>query len=905
MTSIWPRDIVTRMSRRVLALIGVLVPGGIRRDWLSEWDAELWQLRNEGRRPVRLLLFLAGAFLHGIWEWNQGWSLESLFQDTKYAFRTLARSPGFTITAVLLLAVSIGANTALFSLLEQAILVEPRYPEPERLVVVDMLFGMPGAPMNAAEWSYSRYRALQDEVQLIDELAGYSQRTMTLTELGDPAIISAEAVSPSLFPLLGVGAARGRVFGPGEVDRGAAAMKAVISHSFWLTRMGADPDVAGRVITLDQLRFEVLGVADEGFDGVTGGAEVWIPFSSLREVENPDMLEDGWNQFFHVIGRLAEGATLEAARSEVRAFGATVMERFPPPVAASRLNASADVVPLIEARINPVARTSMLALFGAVVLVLLIATANLAGLLLARGATRQRESAIRASLGAGRTRILRQMLTESLVLALIGGGLGVALAWVGIDALGVWLADALGTGGGRGLEYFDTDALSINWRVLLFALLLTGGVGVGFGLLPAWQGARTQPGAALRGGSAPAGIRKKFQGLHGRNGLIVVQVAVAMVLLAGASLMVRSVDNLQRIDTGFDSDNLLTAMYSLTPGDSQAGIDPGTFHVEFIERLRELPGVRGATLGEVPMGGPTWRTIVLGSEGRPELDPTMHTWLRIQPVADEHFSVLGGTLLEGRDIKATDDWNTDRVVILSRPTAEYLFPDGSPIGRRTQLGWPGFGGNGAMVVGVVEDMQLGAPGQSRAYQAWVSVRQAPQLETGVMIRTNGDAMALAPAVRSVLADLAPHMALTSVMSMKARASSVTVRPRVVAMLLSAFSAVSLLLVAAGLYGTIAFTVARRTKELGLRASLGAPDFSLVGLVLRQGLGVTCAGIILGTIGSLWATRLLQGLLFGTDSIDPVTLTIVSFVLFGVAFVAAALPARKATRIDPMVALRME
>lgn len=905
MSPIWPEDLVTRMSRRALALVGWLVPGGVRSDWMNEWEAELWQLRQDRGGRVHLIVFLAGASLHGLWEWKEGWRMETLLQDARYAFRTLARSPGFTIAAVVMLALPIGANTALFSVLEEAILADPPYPDPDRLVVVDMLFGSTPSSMGPSEWSYPRYRALQEEVTLVGGMAGYGSRTMTLTDLGDPVIVPVEVATPSLFPLLGIDAVRGRVFGPDEVDNGSPVMAALVSHAFWLTRMGGDPDVVGSVVTLDQLRFQVLGVVQPGFTGITGGAELWITFSSLREVVNPDIIEDAWNQHFNVMGRLADGATLENARAEAAAFGSTIMERFPPPVAASRLIASADVVSFTAARVNPGARASMFALFGAVVLVLLIATANLAGLLLTRGATRHREAAIRASLGAGRGRLLRQLLTESLALSMVGGVLGVGLAWLGIDLMGVWLADALGTGGGRGLQYLNTDGLSINWRVLSFAFVLTGGVGIGFGMFPAWQAARTDPNTALKGSDAPSGLQRKIKGLTGRSGLIVVQVAVAMILLSGASLMMRSLSGLQSMDTGFESENLLTAMYSLSPTDEQAGIDPGDFHVAFIERVRQIPGVTGATVGEIPQGGPRWNTIVMGSEGRPDLSPAMHTWLRMQPVSEGYLEVLGAKLIEGRDIETTDDWNTDKVILLSRPTAEELFPDGSPIGRRIELGWSGYGGAGAQVIGVYEDLQLGTLGEPRGRQALVAVRQAPKLETGVMIRSEIDPMEIAPAVRSALAEMAPHIALTSVMPMDVRAAASTSRSRVITLLLGVFSTVSLLLVAAGLYGTIAFTVTRRTRELGLRASLGAPQASLAGLVIRQGLGVTLVGIIVGVIGSFWATRFLQGLLFGTESLDPVTLTVASTVLFVVALAAAYLPARHAMRIDPMVALRAD
>ena len=346
-------------------------------------------------------------------------------------------------------------------------------------------------------------------------------------------------------------------------------------------------------------------------------------------------------------------------------------------------------------------------------------------------------------------------------------------------------------------------------------------------------------------------------------------------------------------------------MYSLPPAAEQAGIDPAALHLDVLAGLRALPGVTAATLGEVPMGGPTWRTIVMGSEGRPELTPAEHTWIRIQPVADAHLGVLGATLVEGRDIQTTDDWNTEKVIVLSRSTVEELFPGGSPLGQRIQLGWSGYGGTGATVVGVVEDIRLGQLGAEAERQGFVPIRQAPRLETGVLIRTVGDPEGLIPAVRTAVAGIAPGVALTSTMSMDARTWRATVRPRILTMLLSFFGLAALLLVAIGLYGTIAYTVARRTPELGLRASLGAGRASLAALVLRQGLRVTLVGIGLGIAGSIWATRFLQSLLFGTQRLDPTSLASVSAILFLVAALAAFVPARRGTRIDPMVALRAD
>jgi predicted permease len=902
---VWPSDGLTALSRAVLRVIGRLTPRAARDEWLAEWEGELWQLRSRRSGGLSLVLFLAGALWHGVWEWKEGWRLELSMQDIRYAFRTLRRSPGFAVAAVAILALSIGANTAMFSVVENTILDAPPYPEPERLVSVDLLFGQDDGPMRPNRWSYPRFRALREHVAGLTDAAGYGARTVTLTDLGPPRVVSIEAVSPGIFELLGVRSSRGRLLGAQEIDNGDPILSAVVSEEFWRNDLGATPNAVGSLITLDGSRFQVLGVVADGFRGVTGRAELWIPFAALRAIQNDGMLDDAWNLHFQVLARLGEGVSFETAQAQVRAFGATQSLRYPAPVAAQRFRISADILRLADARVNPVARESMIALFGAVVLMLLVATTNLAGLMLARGANRQREAAIRASLGAGRARLLRQLLTESLTLALVGGLLGVCLAWLGVDVLGSRLADAIGTEGGRGLMYLDTTALSIDWAVLGFALATTGGVGLGLGVLPALQLARTPPNAALKGGAMTGGVLHRIQGAAGRNGMLVVQIAVAMVLLVGASLMMRSLAAMQRTDLGFEPENLLTAVYTITPADEDAGLDPGTLHVDFAERLRALPGVTGVALGTVPMGGPRWTTIVTGSDGDAELEESSHTWMQLQPVDEGNLAVLSVELIEGRDIERADDRDSDRVIVLNQVAARQLFPEGNAIGRRLRLGWPGYGYPGATVVGVAGDVQLASPGTEIPLQAYISVRQSPQLATGVMVRATGDPLDLVPAVRSSLAEVAGNIPLTSVMTMDERAIALTARSRAVTTILGLFGAGALILVAVGLYGMIAFMVARRTREIGLRASLGADRASLATLVLKQGLTVTAIGIGVGLAASAVATRYLESLLFDTPRLDPAAMAGMAIVLFAVSMAASYVPARRAMRVDPMVALRAE
>jgi predicted permease len=743
--------------------------------------------------------------------------MESIMQDVRFALRTLTRSPGFALAAILMLATSIGASTALFSVIEKAVLADPPFPEPERLVVVDQLFGETPETMNAARWSYPRYRDLAEEVVSLQAVGGYRARSMTLTEMGDPAVVSVETITPSLLPILGVTPQLGRAFGTDEEDDGAPAMTALVSHGFWQSRFGGSPDAVGAVLTLDRLRLQVVGVLPADFAGVTGGVDVWVPMSALREIGDSGYLEDPWNLHFHVIGRLEREATMETARAELQSLAARMSDRYPAPEGASRLIAGADVIGYREARTNPLAKASMLALFGAVLLVLLMATANLAGLVMARGATRVREAAVRASLGAPRSRLVRQFMTESLILALVGGAAGVALAGLGVNRLGRWLSNALGSTGGRELQYLNPEALGIDWAVVAFAGILTAFAGVAFGLVPAWQGSRADPNTVMRGGRTQTPGNRWSSLPLGRNGLITVQVALAMVLLAGATVMMNGLRSMQEVSLGYDRENLFSALYTLTPTDELAGIEPAGFHTAFLERIRAIPGVEHATLGEVPMGGPTWRNLVLSSEGRPDLTPATHSWVRIIPVTDGYLETLGIELVAGRGIEATDDADSESVVVLNELAAREYFPDGGAIGRSIRIAWPEFEIEGARVVGLTKDAQLGEVGAPAERQAYVSLRQAPRLGTGVVIRSSRTTGDLAQTVRGALVTMNPNTALTSVMSVEDRLVTVTARPRVVTAVLGIFGSVALFLVAAGLYGTIAFTVTRRTRPSEPRA----------------------------------------------------------------------------------------
>lgn len=907
----WPDDAVTRWSRRGLAVVSLLVPAGARKRWRREWEAELFELRRRGAGRVRTLAFVAGSIPHGIWTRKEEWNVDSLRQDLGYALRTLKKSPGFASATVLMLALGIGATTALFTVLREAVLRPPPYPRPERLVVVDHVFHLPDGRENTMAWSYPKFRAFREEVGGLEGVAGYRRMRLTVTGAGDPTIIQAEAVTPAYFSLLGARPALGSLDLPEAEDGSRPQHVAILSYGLWQGRFGGDPGTVGRRVTLNGTLLTVVGVLPRGFSGLTGSARVWIPFGALPELDYARRLEAPLSHWFRAVGRLAPGTSLESARAGVMAAGRAIEEAVPsPPQFEAR--PGADLTPLREARVNPVARTSTLVLFGAVTLVLLIACANVAGLTLVRNAGRRRETAVRAAMGAGRTRLLRQFLAESVVISLVAGALGLGVAWLGVDLLGTALVEAIGTSGTRALQYLDPAELELDAGVFAFACLASLGTGVLFGILPAVRGSRPDLTGALKEGAgslargSDGGGRRR---MAGGPVLVVGQVALALILLVGAGLMLRSLAGLQGVELGMNPENLLTVSYELPRADPAAE-QPALFLERLTEEVRGLPGVEGVTSGCPPLSGACDITVLMQVEGR----PPGSEWIvgegevqqvGVQYVGDRHFRVLGTRILEGRDLRASDGSDAPLVMVLNETAARTFFPGEEAVGKRIKIGAGPLVERFGRVVGVVEDIPFRSPEEEILPEAFLPYRQHPRAYATLMIRTSGDPLDLVPAVREQVQALNPSLPLRRVATMEERTAEVTARSRVVSYLLTAFGALALFLAVMGIYGVVAFSVARRIREFGLRMALGARGPDLAGMVLRQGLAMAAVGVLLGLGGAWYGSHLLSGLLYEVEPTDPVTYVGVALGLLSVAALAGLVPARRAVRVDPVEALRAE
>lgn len=824
-------------------------------------------------------------------------------QDVKVGLRSLRRAPGFAAAAVVVLALGIGANVAIFSAVKTTLLTPPPYPAPERLVLLDLTEASTEAPEppRPFPWSYPKYRILAETADLpASPVAAYAVRPLTLTGAGEAALVSAEVVTPDYLEVLGVAPVLGRDLEPADDAPGAEPV-ALLGHALWRERFGADPAVVGRTVTLNGRPVAVAGVAPPGFRGLSGGAEVFVPVHAGAGLIARFLVSGGQAHWLQAVGRLRPGATLEGLNARMAAVGQAAEAAFPDtdPTAIRSGGARA----LLEARIHPQARQSLLVLSAAAMLLLLVACANLAGLFVARAGARSRETAVRIALGAGRWRAARGAFAESLLLAAAGGALGLLVARAGVGLLaGAWPERF--AFGAWNLRFADPEAIGLDGSALAVAAALAFATGLASGLLPALAAARRDPGRDLRAGATGAlGGRRRRGGLRG--GLVAAEVAVTLVLVVGAGLLFRSLGELQAVDRGVEPEGLLVFEYSL-PRTSRWAEDPAAFHQAYLERLRALPGVRSASLGcAAPLGGHCMITLVrqagsaLFPEGaRPEIG--------VHSVAPGWFQTLGVPLLRGRALEPRDRRDAPPVVVLNETAARQLFPDGDALGRKIAMGvsLTPEGSEGAEVVGIVGDVLYDTPEQGVMAEAYLSMHQEEGGST-VFLRAQGEPMALLAPARALLAQLDPDVPLHGARTLADLEAGATADTRVLGGLLAVFAALALLLAATGVWAVVAHAVARRTRELGLRVALGALPRDVVALVVRQGTGPAVAGLLLGGALAWLGGRALRGLLYQVSPTDPVTLAGAALFLLAVSAVAAWLPARRATRVDPMEALRAE
>lgn len=806
--------------------------------------------------------------------------METLWHDIRYSFRLLARKPAFTVVALLALAIGIGANSVIFSVVNSVLLRPLPYKEPDRLVMVweeAASLGFPEntpAPANYIDW--------RDQSQVFESLAATASERYNLTAAGEPEKLEGLRATASLFPMLGVEPIMGRWI-DAEEDREGANRVVMLSYGLWQRRFGGDAGVLGKNITLDDQSYTVIGVMPSYFNFPARGIDLWVPAAfNQEEATSRD------SHYLEVYGRLKAGVTIEQARSEMSAIAARLSEQYP----NTNQGLGAVVNPLFEQIVGDV-RPALLILFGAVGFVLAVACANVANLLLARAAARRKEISIRAALGAGRARLVRQFLTESVLLAVLGGIAGLALSFVSLRLLIPFIPE----------EINQAKDISLDFNVVLFTFGVSALTGIIFGLVPAIQASRPDLNESLKDGA-----RDSSSATQGRlrNLLVVSEVALALVLLVGAGLLINSFARLSQIDPGFRTENLLTMNVSL-PGTRYSDRDRrAAFYDQILERIKSLPGVESAGIvTNLPLtfrGNSNFFII----EGRPELPVDRMPLAVTRVINPDYFRTMGIPLVGGRGIEAQDTRDSLPVVVITEATARVHWPGEDPIGKRMKMGLYDTPTPWLTVVGIVKDV----------YQFDLTTEPWPQVylpytqhtsfaPRDLVIKTTHDPLQMTAAVRNSIWEVDRDQPVSNVSTMGDIVSESLARQRFNTSLLAVFAFVAVLLAAVGIYGVMSYLVTERTREIGIRTALGADRADILKMVVGQGFKLVGAGIVLGLAGALALSRVMTSLLYGVSATDPATFVIITVVIAFVALIANYIPAYRASRIDPMKALRHE
>jgi putative ABC transport system permease protein len=812
--------------------------------------------------------------------------IEDLAQDLRYGLRVLAKSPVFTAVAMLTLALGIGANTAIFSVVNELLPRPLPFRDAERLVM--LWENNPNLDAGQNPTSRANFRAWREQSSSFDGMAAFSDQRLNLTGDGEPEEISVQLATPELFQVLGVEPILGRAMTE-EDGRAGAPRVAVLSYGIWQRRFGGDAGVVGRPITLNGAPFTVVGVLPADFQwhikrsSNTGRpAEIWTVLP--MPTEGPGTR----GRFLAVVARMKPGVSLEQPLVEMKTIAARLEQDSP-----YNNGYTAQVIPLREQFVGNL-RPALLILLGAVGFVLLIACANVANLLLARAAAREKEIALRKALGAGRMRIVRQLLTESLLLALMGSLLGLGLAWCSTRAL-VAISPR---------DLVNLQGFGINLTVLAWTITVSLLTGIIFGLAPALEATRLNLNDVLKeGGKGAGGQSSRSSRL--RNVLVVGEVALALVLLASAGLMVKSFSHLRKIDTGFNADNVLTMVVRLPGGKYREDHQVVSFFKQAMERIGALPGVRSVGIvNYLPFYGGLGASTVFTIEGRPAPPPGQEITTDVRVSDPGYFNAMGIPILRGRNFTDLEASEARHVALISEAMARQHFRDEDPIGKRiivpmSEKPVP------TEIVGIVGDVKY----ESLVDEAKPAVYLPhPELTYSFMtliIRTTGDPSEMAPALRSELRAIDPNQPISDVRTMNQVMSDTLSRARFNTLLLGLFAGLATLLAAVGIFGVMNYSVTLRTHEIGIRVALGAPQGRVLMLILRQGLLLTLIGIGIGLAGALTLTRVLSGLLFGVGATDPATFAAIVPLLAVVSLIACYIPARRATKVDPMIALRYE
>jgi putative ABC transport system permease protein len=893
----------------LIKLVSLIVPRRFRVEWKEEWEAELRHRESLLRQWQKLdLKNRLSLFRRSLGSFRDALILQprrledEMFQDLRFGLRMMRRSPGMTMVAIVSLALGIGANTAIFSVVNAVMLRPLPYREPERLVKVFQAQPDPARGTIPSVWAYPRFEVLRRESQSFASVAGYKQQPYSLTGTNEPERLQVEMVSASYFPLLGVEAVIGRVFAPEEDRTPGVNLVALISYGLWQRRFGGDPQIVGRAIELDKNSFSIVGVLPPGFRGQEGTADAWVTMMAAPALRYPGSLTNPRNYWLYLLARLKPEVTLTQAQSEMRLVSEQIEKAFPAPTQELSSGANQRLVtlaPYQTAQVDPAIRKSFLILLTAVGLVLLIACANTANLLLARAVARQQEFALRFALGAGRRRLVRQLLTESVLLALLGGALGALVARWGIEFLKNFRPSDDAEFWTAYTRTFDYFTINLDGRVLVFNFLLALLTGALFGLLPALQASRANVNQALKQGAGGsfAGFGKPRR-LNARNLLIVGEIALSLVLLAGAGLMIRSLVRLQAVDLGFSPENVLTMAAPVRkplPG----------FYEQLLARVKILPGVESAANGSAaPLLGYSSMTAI-DIEGR---TTGGFIGVGLHSVSPDFCQTLGINLIKGRVFTERDRAGVPRVALINQAAAEQLFPGEEPLGKRIKPYIdPGYETQEKFVeiVGVVGNARYGRLEEAVGPDVYLSSLQPTDPTDKLIVRTKVDPAVIAAAVRREVLALDRNAPLIQIQTMTERAAEVTSRTRFIALMMGLFAGLALLLSAIGIYGVMSYSVSARTREVGIRIALGAQKGAVMRLIMRDGLTLVVIGLATGLLAAWAATRALKSQLYQVNVGDPLTFAAVALLLSVVALLACYFPARKATKVDPMVALRHE